>query len=239
MSWYSTGAVEAEKMAMSAQNRRTRNFYTKPGETATIRFLKPAEQSFNYKRSFVPYTQGQKLFTSPGVSPDPFVEAGLSLQAAFAWHIIDRRVLEFPDRVTGETRRVGPRVLYFADGSRTRKQLLAFEKETLNSVNEDREAEGQSPLTLEEFNITSYDIRVQKPKDSPWILTAKKPRPLSDADNELVEKYYFELHEELAPLPVEQIKAIVSRDKAPQKEDDEEVTAYSYSDDEDDQIKFN
>lgn len=237
MSWYSTGAAEAEKMAASSQNRRTRNFFTREGETATIRFLKPASESFNYKRAFVKKAQGNKLFTSPGVLPDPFVQAGYQLQPAFAWHIIDRRVLEFNDRTTGESRTVGPRILYFADGPRARKQLLAFEQEVLNGVNEDRETDGADPLLLGDFNLTSYDIRVQKPKGSPWIFTAKKPRPLSDGDKELIEKYTFDLAEELKPLPLPQIQNILGTTETKIEEEDEPAV-YSYSDEDEDTIKF-
>lgn len=237
MSWYTTGSENAEKMAASSQNRRTRNFFTRENETATIRFLKPLNESFNYKRAFVKKAKGNKLFTSPGLLPDPFVSAGYTLQPAFAWPIIDRRVLEFNDRVTGESRKVGPRVLYFADGPRTRKQLLAFEREVLNAVNEDREQDGEEPLTLEQFNITDYDIRAQKPKDSPWIFTAKKARPLSEEDKELVEKYTFDLSEELKPLPIEQIKNILGTTES-EEDEDETPTAYSYSDEEEDVIKF-
>lgn len=235
MSWYSTGSENAERMAASVSVRRTRNFFTKPGETATIRFLSPASESFNYKRAFVKWAKGDKLLTSPQTIPDPFLEAGLQLQAAFAWLIIDRRTIEFDDRQTGEKRTIGPRILYFADGSRTRKQLIAFEKEMLNQHNEELEEEGRDPVTLSQFNLTSYDLKASKEKGAPWNFVAKRPKELSEGDKELVEKYKFNLVEELAPLPKHDLDALLKH-RAQEPEEDE-TTLYSY-DTEEDTISF-
>lgn len=241
MSWYSEGNEAAEQMAASTGNRRTRNFFlTDKDNGAVIRFLAPARESFNYKRAFVKWAKGQKLLTSPGTVPDPFVEAGLSLQAAFAWKVIDRRVIEFKDGTTGEDRKVGPRVLFFADGLRTRKQLLAFEREMLAQENEEREENGKEPLTLEEFNLTSYDIKVNKEPKAPWNFVAKRPKALSPADKELVEKADFELQEELKPLELAELNALLrggATAPATVEEEDEKETPYSY-DDEDDTVTF-
>lgn len=244
--WYSVGHVEAEKMAASTQNRRVKNFFTKPGESARIRFLKPARDSFNYKRAFVKWAKGQKLLTSPGSVPDPFVEAGLKLQAAFAWPIIDRRVFEFTDD-SGEDKKIGPRTLLFADGQRTRKQLLAFEKEMLAMANEEREEEGLDPLVVDEklgycpeFNLSSYDLKVSKEKGAPWNFVAMKPKDLSKDDEQLLEKTPIDLQEELKPLPAAELRVLLnggSNEVSSESKSDE--TAYSYSDDDDDTISFN
>lgn len=242
MSWYSTGHEDAERLAASTVTRRTRNFFTKPGESARIRFLRPATESFNYKRAFVPWAKGQKLLTSPDTVPDPFVERGLSLQAAFAWPIIDRRTFEIEDRDTGEKKEIGPRILYFADGQRTRKQLVAFEREMLATINEDREEEGKEPFTLAEFNLTSYDIKASKEKRAPWNFVAVTPKPLSDVDKEMMEKGAIDLREELKPLPEADLKSLLSQgdtslsSAAADTEDESET--YSYSDDDDDTISF-
>lgn len=237
MSWFSTGAVAADQVAASMVTKRRRNFFTKPGERAVLRFLSPATESFNYKRSFVKWAKGEKMLTSPQTVPDPFVEAGLQLQAAFAWLVIDRRILEFKDQSTGEEKKIGPRIQYFADGQRTRKQLLAFEKDMLASVNEEREEDGKEPLTLEEFNLTSYDIAVSKDAKAPWNFTAKRPKELSKADRELVEKNSFELLEELKPLPVQELKSILGGGSS-ETEVASEGVVYSYGDDDDDTISF-
>lgn len=237
MSWYSTGAAEAEKLAQTTQNRRTRNFFTKSGESARIRFLKPATESFNYKRAFVPWAKGQKLLTSPDSVPDPFVERGLSLQAAFAWPIIDRRIFEFTDD-SGEEKKVGPRMLFFADGQRTRKQLVAFEREMLANVNEEREEEGQEPLTLEEFNLTSYDIKASKEKKAPWNFVAMRAKPLSNEDKELIEKHSINLQEELKPLPAPELKALLVQTSVEGETSTSSEETYSYSDDDDDTVSF-
>lgn len=243
-SWYSVGAQEADKLAASTQTRRTRNFFTKAGEIATIRFLKPANESFNYRRSFVSWAKGQKLLTSPGTQPDPFVERGLSLQAAYAWPIIDRRIFEFEDNDTGEQRKSGPRILFFADGTRTRKQLQNFEKQMLQDYNEEREENGEEPVTLAEYNLTSYDIRCSKEQKAPWNFTAKRPKSLSKEDKDLVEKAEIDLstHEwlakELAPLPVAELRALLGGQKPEVDESDSAGEAYSYSDDEEDTVKF-
>jgi len=269
MSWYSVGAEAADAVAASMITKRRKNFFTdqKRGESATIRFLTPAAASFNYKRSFVQYARGEKMLTSPGTLPDPFVEAGLSLQASFGWWIIDRRILEFKDQQTGEDKKVGPRVLYFADGQRTRKQLLAFEQQMLVNENEDREADGKEPLTLADFNLTSYDITASKAAKAPWNFVAKRPRELSTTDLELVEKVlevpYSELYsaetdddgrvtaytgkfrdllaEELAPLPLAELTALLRGQAAADtagSSNNEETTSYSYGDDDEDTVSF-
>lgn len=240
MSWYSVGAENAEKLVQSApKRRRTKNFFTRPGESAVIRFLSPASQSFNYKRAFVPWAKGQKLYTSPGVSPDPFVEAGLQLQTSFAWLILDRRVLQWKDPVTGEDKETGPRILYFADGITVRKQLLSLEKEVLANVNEERQEEGKDPLSPEEHNLTSYDIKVVKEKGSPWNFFPRKEKPLSAEDKALIKEYSFDLAEELKPYPQDELKALLRNGNGngvPSDNEDEGI-AYSY-DSEDDTIKF-
>jgi hypothetical protein len=240
MSWYTVGQEAADALAASqSQFRRTKNFFTRQdqGESAVIRFLSPAKDSFNYKRAFVKWAKGQKTFTSPQTVPDPFVEAGLQLQAAFAWKVIDRRVIEFDDKTTGEKKKIGPRVLYFADGQRTRKQLLAFEKQILEDENEARAEDGKDPLGLQDFNLTSYDLTVKKEKGAPWIFTAKRPRKLSKEDQELVEKNDFDLKEELAPLETPVLKALLGSPESVVEEKETE-TSYSYEDDGDDTIKF-
>jgi len=243
MSWYSTGADAAEKLTASSGGRRRANFYVQDGESARIRFLKPAAESFNYKRCFVKWAKGEKMLTSPDTTPDPFVERGLPLQASFAWPIIDRRVIEFSDQTTGEKKKIGPRVLYFADGSRTLKQLKAFEREMLNAVNEEREEDGKDALTLDEFNLTHYDLKVSKPKGAPWNFVQMRPKELSDKDNELVEKANLDLngHDWLAnilkPLPLEELKSILG--SSDEEEESSEDETYSYSDDEeDDTVSF-
>lgn len=242
MSWYSTGAQAADEMAASTVSRRRRNFYTKPGEGAVIRFLSPATKGFNYKRCFVKWAKGEKMLTSPGGAPDPFEAAGLQLQVSTAWLILDRRVLKFNDKQTGEEKEIGPRVLYFADGTRTRKQLQAFEQEMLAQENEERSENGLELLTLEQFNLTSYDLKASKETKAPWNFVAKRPKPLSKADQEIIEKGSFDLMEELKPLPLPEIQAILKGHgpAADVDEDDDETTtgSYSYSDDDDDTIKF-
>lgn len=254
MSWFSTGAEAADQVAASMITKRRRNFFTKAGESAVIRFLSPATQSFNYKRAFVKWAKGEKMLTSPQTVPDPFVEAGLQLQAAFAWVILDRRILEIKDQTTGETKEIGPRVLYFADGQRTRKQLIAFEKEMLISENEDRAENGLEPLTAEEFNLTSYDLKVSKDAKAPWNFVAKRAKELSAKDKELVEKagdgqdllnvevQKNWLMEELKPLPMPELNALLKGAATQQAngavDDDDATTAYSYSSDNDDTIKF-
>lgn len=235
MSWYTEGHVEAERVAASTQQRRVKNFFTKSGESARIRFLKPARDSFNYKRVFIKWAKGQKLFTSPGEVDDPFVKAGMQLQASFAWPIIDRRVFEFTDQTTNEEKKVGPRLLFFADGQRTRKQLLAFEKEVLAMHNEELEEEGKDPVTLDQFNLTSYDIKVSKEKGAPWNFVAMKAKPLSSDDKELLEKQSISLEEELRPLPNAELNALLNNSESPASEDE---TEYSYSDDDEDTIAF-
>lgn len=253
MSWFSTGAEAADQVAASMITKRRKNFFTKAGESAVIRFLSPATQSFNYKRSFVKWAKGEKMLTSPQTVPDPFVEAGLQLQAAFAWVILDRRVLEIKDQTSGETKEIGPRVLYFADGQRTRKQLIAFEKEMLISENEDRAENGLEPLSPEEFNLTSYDLKVSKDSKAPWNFVAKRPKELSAKDKELIEKagdgqdllnlevQHHWLLEELKPLPMAELLGVLKGAGAgvnASDDSDDATTAYSYSSDEEDTIKF-
>lgn len=239
MGWYSVGAEEAEKMAASSQIRRTRKFFTKPGERAVIRFLKPAKDSFNYKRAFVKWAKGEKLLTSPQTVPDPFIEAGLTLQAAFAWPVIDRRKLKFTDQTTNEEKEIGPRYLYFADGQRTRKQLIAFEKEMLEIQNEERKEDGQEPLTLEEYNLSSYDVVATKEKGAPWLFSAKRPKALSKDDKKLIEDLQFDLAEELKPLESAELNALLKGAAADNGTVEEEgQTEYSYSADGDDTISF-
>lgn len=249
MSWYSTGSAEAEKLAASTGNRRRpRNFFTKPGERAVIRFLVPATESFNYKRAFVPWAKGQKLLTSPDSVPDPFVERGLSLQAASAWPIIDRRKVEFTTD-EGEDKSFDRIVRFFADGMRTRKQLVAFERDMLDSVNEEREEDGKEPFTLEEFNLSHYDITVSKEKGAPWNFTAKRAKKLSKEDLELLEKAQLDIEKadwnkewlagELAPLPEAELVAILGQGgNEPQKVEGENAPSYSYDDDDDDTVSF-
>lgn len=243
MSWYSTGAEAADEVAASVVNKKRRNFFTdqKKGEKATVRFLTGATESFNYKRAFVNRAKGEKMLTSPGTIPDPFIEVGLTLQAAFAWPIIDRRIIEFKDQQTGEEKKVGPRVLYFADGRRTQKQLVAFERDQLEMLNEERAEENLEPLTLEQYNLTSYDVLVSKSKGAPWNFTAKKARGLSTEDKKLIEDQPIDLEEELKPLPTAELKAVLSgQAAAAATEDNEEPTTYAYdtSDEEDETIKF-
>lgn len=236
--WFSTGFDEAEKMAAAGgSRRRNRNFWTRPEEIATVRFMKPAKESFNYKRCFVPFAKGQKLYTSPGAQPDPFAEAGLQLQAAFAWPIIDRRVLELEVEEEGKTvkKEIGPRLLFFADGQRTRKALIAFENMIREQMNEERAEEGLPAYTEDEYNLTHYDIQAKKDKGSPWMFNAVrggKVKPLSDEDQELVEKYSFDLAEELKPLPTEQIRAMLRQEPAAAAAPASDAEAgYSYGDD--------
>lgn len=239
MSWYSTGEVEALKLEASGQNRRARrNFFVTKDETATIRFTRPAAESFNYRRVFVKWAQGNKLYTVQDSTLPLVKQAGLQLQASFAWPIIDRRIITLNDRVTGEERSFGPRMMVFADGTKTRKQLLAFEKEQLNLYNEERQEEGLEPVTLEEYNLTSYDVRVSKAQGSPWLFTAKKPKPLSEADLELIEKQNLSLEEELAPLAPIELGAVLGTNKAHEVDEEEETTEYSYSDEEDGTLSF-
>lgn len=239
MSWFSTGFEEAEKMAQSQSRlrRRNRNFWVKPGEEAIIRFLKPARDSLNYKRAFVPWVKGQKLYTSPGTAPDPLVEAGLSLQAAFAWPILDRRKFSFEVEEDGKKvqKEVGPRFLYFADGQMVRKALIALENTMRKDLNEERAEEGLDPVSGDEYNITSFDIRISKAEKG-WNLTGVrggKPKPLSSDDKEIIEKYTFDLSEELKPLPVAELATVVAKpggEEAAGKED-EGASSYSYGED--------
>lgn len=238
MSWMTEGFDAAEKLAASAKGsrRKNRNFWTKPGEEAIIRFLKPAKETVNFKRAFVPWAKGQKLYTSPGTTPDPLLEAGLSLQAAFAWPILDRRVLEFEVEEEGKKvmKKVGPRFQYFADGQQTRKALIALEATARKDLNEERAEEGKDPLSEADYNLTHFDIRISK-ADKGWNLTpvrGGRPKPLSDQDKEIIEKYVFNIAEEIAPLGVAELRAIVSKDEPTSQP--EAATSYSYGDDGDD-----
>lgn len=238
MSWYSTGAEAADAVAASMVTKRKRNFFTKAGESAVIRFLAPATDSFNYKRSFVKWAKGEKMQTSYDSPECPLVQhPNTQLQAAFAWLVIDRRVLKFKDQQSGEEKEVGPRVLYFADGQRTRKQLISLEKQLLQDENEEREGEGKEALTLEEFNLTSYDLTVRKDPKAPWVITAKRPKKLTAADNDLVEKSGFNLMEELAPLPIAELKAMLGT-AVEEPTEESKSTTYSYGNDDDDTVSF-
>lgn len=235
--WFTEGFEEAEKMAQQASSsrRRNRNFWVKPGEEAIIRFLKPAKESVNYKRAFVPWAKGQKLYTSPGSNPDPLLEAGLSLQASFAWPVLDRRVFDFEVEEDGKKvmKKVGPRFLYFADGQMVRKALIALEATMLKDQNEERAEEGKELLTEADYSITSFDIRISKAAKG-WNLTALrggKPKSLTADDQEIIEKYEFSIQEEIQPLPIEELRRIVAKDNAPASVKEEEEAGYSYGDD--------
>lgn len=239
MSWYSEGNEGAEQLTATASTfRRQRNFFTKDGEPAArLRFLKPAQESFNYKRAFIPSAPKgtNKLQTSYDTPDCPVVKSPKhNLQVAFAWPIIDRRILKFKDK-SGEDKEVGPRVLYFADGIRTRKQLIQFEKDMLANKNEERAEDGLEPLTLEEFNLTHYDIKASKAKGAPWTFTQVRPKDLTEADLELIEAEPIVLHEELEPLPKEQLAALVG---GAVEETPEATTAYSYEANDDDTVDF-
>lgn len=237
MSWYTVGEEAAEAMAAATQRKSRRNFFTVKGESARIRFLARASESFNYKRSFVKWAPGQKLLTSPDVAPNPFLEAGLTLQTAFAWPILDKREIEF-ENDKGEKIKVGPRILYFADGTRTRKQLIALEKEMLAGENESRQEEGKEPLTLENFNLTHYDMKVSKPQGAPWnFIAVRSSKDLKAEEKEIVEKNPLDLREELKPLSMAELKGLL---RTPQvsEEAEEETVEYSYSSEDDDTIKF-
>lgn len=250
MSWYSVGAEAAAQAAATMVNKRRRNFYVTSGERATIRFLAPATRSFNYKRSFVKWAKGEKMLTSPQTVPDPFVEAGLQLQLASAWWIIDRRIIEFKDKQTGEDKTVGPRILYFADGSRTRNQLIGFEKDQLVNINEDRAEDGKDALSLEEFNLTSYDVTVSKESKAPWNISAKRPKQLSKQDLELIEKSlgvsYDELltgdkdiellAEELKPLSIGELNSVLGGSTATTEIADDPDVTYSYEAEEEEEV---
>jgi len=240
MSWYSVGEEAAEAVEAANQNRKSRrNFFTQEGESARIRFLKRASESFNYKRGFVKWAQGEKLLTVPDVAPNPFLEAGLTTQIAFAWPILDKRIITIKDKQTGEDKEIGPRILYFADGTRTRKQLIAFEKEMLAAENESRQEEGKEPLTLDEYNLTHYDIKASKPKGSPWNFVAVRSKPeLTKAEQELVEKYPVNLEEELKPKPIAELRALLRQPQVTDSEEDSETIEYSYSADDDDVVKL-
>lgn len=228
MSWFNVGFEAAESMSAPRLRRTNRNFWTKPEETAVVRFLSPAKDTFNFKRSFVKESKGQKYFTSPMVEPDPFVQAGYTLQSTFAWKILDRRILEFTDR-NGEDQKVGPRILYLAVGHKDRKSLQAFEAQMLADYNEYLKEEGKKPVTLDQYNLTSFDIRMSKPPKGNWQFVAVRggtPKALSKEDKKLVEENDFSLEEELKPLPMDEIKAVLNnvRRFTPA----EESTEYSY-----------
>lgn len=236
MSWYSEGAEAADAVAASMVTRKRRNFFTKAGESGVVRFLRPAQDSFNYKRSFVKWAKGEKMLTSYDSPECPLVQhPNTTLQAAFAWPILDRRILKFKTD-QGEEKEIGPRVLYFADGQRTRKQLIAFENQMLLDENEARAEDGHDPLTLEEYNLTSYDLTVRKDPKAPWVITAKRPKALTSKDLELIESDSFVLVEELAPLAIAELKAILGT--SPAETSGEETTTYSYADDDDDAISL-
>lgn len=266
MSWYSAGEAAAEAMAASAAPKRRKNFFTdqKKGESAVLRFLTPAKASFNYKRAFAKWVKGEKMLTSYDSPECPLVQhPDLNLQATFAWWIIDRRVLKFKDQQTNEEKEVGPRILYFADGQRTRKQLIAFEAQLLQDENEAREADGLDPLTLDEYNLTSYDLTVRKESKAPWVITAKRPRKISKDDAELVETslevapdalytvnrdgdgnvtytgpYQELLANELAPLEIPVLRAMLGSAGTSESTEESTGSTYSYGGDEDDVVSF-
>lgn len=229
--WMTRGFEEAEKMVRNTVRRkRQRNFWTYPGERAKIRFLRSAKDSVNFKRCFVPWIQGNKFLTSPDVQPNPFIEAGRNLQPAFAWPIIDRRILEI-EQEGEETKNIGPRILYFAEGPKTRRALIAFENEIRAQINEEREADGLEPFTEEQYNLTSFDLRVVKEKGAPWQFLPVKggePKELSDEDKKLIEENPINLEMELEPLPLEDIKQLLIR---PTSESAEPAEPYSYEGD--------
>lgn len=213
--WYSTGYEQAEKMQGESVRKSRKNFWTKPGESAVLRFLAPAKDSFNYKRAYVPSARGQKYFTSPGSHPDPFVEKGLTLQSTFAWKVIDRRILTFEVQEEGRTaeKTIGPRMLYFADGQRTRKSLIAFENQIREDINEQRKEDGLPAFTAEEFNLSSFDVKVVKEKGAPWQFFAVRggqPKALSAEDKKLVEEGDFDLREELRPAELGVIRTLLA-----------------------------
>lgn len=212
MSWFNTGFDEAERMSQVGTRRSNRNFWTKPDETAVIRFLTPAKETFNLKRAFIKENKGQKYFTSPMVEPDPFIQAGYALQATFVWKILDRRVLEFTDR-NGEDQKVGPRVLYFAVGQRDRKALQAYESQMLADYNEQLKEDGKKEVSVAEYNITSFDMKVSKPKGAAWQFFAVRggqPKKLSAEDKKLIEETDFVLEEDLKPLPMPEIVQVLN-----------------------------
>lgn len=241
MSWFSEGAAAADAVSASMVSKRKRNFFTdqKKSEKAVIRFLRPASESFNYKRSFVKWARGEKMQTSYDTPECPLVQnPDLQLQATFAWPIIDRRILKFVDAQTNEAKEVGPRVMYFADGGRTRKQLIAFEAQMLADENEARAEDGKEPLKLEQYNLTHYDLTVTKAQKAPWVITAKRPKTLSKEDLELVEKNPIDLAEEVQPLPLAELRALIGGPvAAPASNSEEDTVSYSYSED-DDEIKL-
>lgn len=241
MSWFSVGFQEAEKMQTQTQRKSRKNFWTKPGESAVIRFMTPAKDSFNYKRAYVPWAKGQKYYTSPGVAPDPFTQAGMQLQSTFAWKVIDRRVIEFEVQEEGQTvtKNIGPRLLYFADGQRTRKSLIAFENQIREDINEERKEEGLPPLSEEEFNLTHFDVKAVKEKGAPWQFFAVrggKAKPLSADDLKLADEHDFDLKEELRPLSVAEITTLINL-QAP-TEDKSTGESYSYGEEEDEEPVF-
>ena len=230
MSWFSVGFEEAERMSQPSVRSSNKNFWTKPDESAVVRFLSPAKNTVNIKRAFIPGAKGQKYYTSPMVDPDPFVEAGYNLQSTFIWKILDRRVLEFTNK-NGQDMKVGPRVLYFAVGQRDRKALLAFEAQMLQDYNDQLKEDGKPLMTAEEYNISSYDVRISKPKGGAWqfiALRGGQPKALSAADKKLVEEGDFSLEEELKPLPLAYIHTMLQSLGAQAAAASTETVEYSY-----------
>jgi hypothetical protein len=231
--WFTQGFEAAEAAATQGSGgRRNHNFWTKAGEAAVVRFLSPAKETFNIKRAFLPNARGQKYFTSPMVEPDPFLQAGYSLQNTFVWKILDRRVITFTDRSDKE-QTVQPRVLYFAMGQRDRKALQAFEAQMLADYNEELVESGKEAVTIDEYNITKFDIKVTKPKGQPWSfhpVRHGKPTALSSDDNETIEETDFDLAEDLKPLPLEEIKQILGQNvqSSSQSSTSSEESSYSY-----------
>lgn len=232
MSWYTEGFEAAEAAASSGGNRsKNHNFWTKPDEIATVRFLSPAKKTFNIKRAFVPGAKGMKYFTSPMVDPDPFVEAGYQLQNTFIWKVLDRRVIQYTDR-SNKDQSIEPRVLYFAIGQRDRKALLAFEAQMLADYNEELVDAGKAPVTEDAYNIGSYDLKLSKGNKAPWQfhpVRRGKPAALTAEDLKIIEDSDFDLAEELKPQPLAQIQRMLAEIKATTAQtSSSEGASYSY-----------
>lgn len=252
MSWYSTGAEAAEALqAASSSGKRRKDFWIQQGkEDATIRFLAPATQSFNYRRCFIKWAKGNKFATVADDAPFLSHPANLSIQNTFGWWVLDRRKFEIDDKETGEKKTIGPRVVFFADGTRTRKQLVAFEKQQLKNENEDREQDGKDALELKDFNLTHYDVSVSKDKGAPWLFTAKRSRKLSKEDLAVIDKANLPLDDiqkqhalladELAPPTSTMLASILNQAQVQEEEAsvEEKATSYSYDDNDDDVVSF-
>lgn len=231
MSWFTEGFEAAEQAAQSGSRSKNHNFWTKPDEVAQVRFLTPAKDTFNIKRAFIPSARGQKYFTSPMVEPDPFLQAGYSLQTTFVWKVLDKRTVTFTDRANKE-QSVGPRVLYFAVGQRDRKALQAFEAQMLADYNEELVEAGKPPVTIDDYNITAFDIKMQKAKSSPWMFSAVrrgKPTAISAEEREVIKETDFDLAEDLKPLSLDEIRQVLNQSpQEKQTSSSSESADYSY-----------